>query len=242
MSDPLTYPQFHALFVVPPLVLLAGVTVCRYRDSGVAWRPWTGVFLIIAALAVGYTTPWDNFLIERGVWYYGTGRVVARIFRAPVSEYLFFVLQPAVTALWLAQLPGGVPEVDWNRRDALLGAAAGVAVGACGLALVRAETTFYLGAILAWSGPVLALQWAVGWRMLWRVRARVAVAVTVPTAYFAAVDGVALAQGVWVVTDRFTTGLAVGGVPVEEVTFFLVTNLFVVQGLVLYPWVVERWR
>jgi hypothetical protein len=32
----------------------------------------------------------------------------------------------------------------------------------------------------------------------------------------------------------------VAGLPVEEATFFLVTNLFVVQGLVLFQWVLDR--
>jgi hypothetical protein len=44
------------------------------------------------------------------------------------------------------------------------------------------------------------------------------------------------------ISDRYTTGLGLPGLPVEEMTFFLTTNLFVVQGLVLLPWVVRRWR
>ena len=44
-------------------------------------------------------------------------------------------------------------------------------------------------------------------------------------------------------SGRYTTGLVVPGLglPVEEALFFLLTNLFVVQGLVLWEWVVRRW-
>jgi lycopene cyclase domain-containing protein len=243
MFATLTYPQFHAVFVLPPLGLLLGASMYRARKRPLSRRWRAGAFLVIALLAVGYTTPWDNFLIAKGVWAYGPGRVVARVWHAPVSEYLFFLLQPALTALWLAHLPGDVVSgVSHSLRDRLAGGAAGVAVGLVGLGLLTTDATFYLGAILAWAGPVLALQWAVGWRYLARVRRRVAVAVLVPTAYLCVVDAVALSRGIWIIADRYTTGLALGVVPVEEATFFLVTNLFVVQGLVLFPWVVERWR
>jgi hypothetical protein len=31
------------------------------------------------------------------------------------------------------------------------------------------------------------------------------------------------------------------GLPIEEAVFFFLTSLFVVQGLVLYIWLLERW-
>jgi hypothetical protein len=34
--------------------------------------------------------------------------------------------------------------------------------------------------------------------------------------------------------------MSVAGLPVEEGAFFLITNLFVVQGLLLYSWVLRR--
>jgi len=48
-----------------------------------------------------YTTPWDNYLIWRDVWHYGTDRVVGTIGYVPVEEYLFFLLQPILTGFWL---------------------------------------------------------------------------------------------------------------------------------------------
>jgi len=237
----LTYLEFHAAFLTPPLAALA-VAAYRRRER-VDWRV-TGVGVaVVTALAVVYTTPWDGYLIRTGVWWYGDGRVAARVWSIPVEELLFFVLQPLLTALWTVQVAGPIVEgVRHSWRDRGVGAGAGLAVGLAGLACLTRSPTFYLGAILAWAGPVFALQWAVGWRYLLATRRRVAAAVLVPSAYLWVADWVAIDAGVWTIADAHSTGLAVAGLPVEEMVFFVVTNAFVVQGLVLLYWLVHRWR
>jgi lycopene cyclase domain-containing protein len=235
----LTYLEFHLLFLLPVLSLLSVSLLARRVDR---WRLQLAGLVVIVALALLYTTPWDNYLIAKGVWAYGEGRVAGRVGLAPLGEYLFILLQPVVAAFWLFHLRTPAVEVEVDRRDRLVGLAAGGLVTAVGAALLASDGTFYLGAILAWGGPVLALQWAVGWRYLLAARRHVALAVGVPTLYLWVADWVALREGVWVISDRYTTGLGLPGLPVEEMTFFLVTNLFVIQGLVLLPWVVRRWR
>jgi lycopene cyclase domain-containing protein len=239
----LTYLAFHLLFVVPPLAALAVTATWRERPS-----LWPGV-AVISVIAVAYTTPWDNYLIGRGVWWYAEDAVRWRIWRAPVEEYLFFVLQPVLTGVWLRHLPAlGAPlRVDRalravSARARAVGAAAGLAVAVVGLVLVTQDATLYLGALLAWAGPVLAIQWAFGWPYLWRLRRTVALGVLPPALYLCAADRAALELGVWVLSERYTTGLTVAGLPVEEGAFFLLTTLFVVQGLLLFLWVVDRWR
>jgi lycopene cyclase domain-containing protein len=235
----LTYLQFHAAFLLPAVATVATVTGVRSTDGW--WRPLRLGVPLMVGLALVWTTPWDNYLIARGVWWYGDGTVVGRLWRAPLEEYLFIAVQPLVTGLWCAQVsPPPAPRLSVQRRDRLLGAAAGAAVGLAGVAMLATPATFYLGAILAWAAPVLALQWAFGWPYLWRARRAVVAGVAVPTVYLWLADAVALRAGVWVLADRYTTGLAVGGLPIEEAAFFLVTNLFVVQGLVLLRWVMRR--
>ena len=235
----LTYLEFHLLFLVPVLSVLSLSLLARAVER---WRLQLAGLAVIVALALVYTTPWDNYLIAQGVWSYGDGRLAGRVWLAPVGEYLFILVQPVVAALWLFHLRTPAAEVGTGRRDRLVGLAAGGLVTAVGAALLTREAGFYLGAILAWGGPVLALQWAVGWRYLIAVRRHVALAVGVPTLYLWVADWVAIQQGVWVISARYTTGLGLPGLPVEEMVFFLTTNLFVVQGLVLLPWVVKRWR
>jgi lycopene cyclase domain-containing protein len=234
----MTYLEFLAWFVAPPLAALAVHRLAagdcdRFRLAGLG---------VLLALALTYTTPWDNYLVGKRVWWYGEGDVVARIWLAPVEEYLFIAAQTAVTGLWVQSLrvdhdAGFAP----SRRHAAVGLLAGAAVGAVGAAFLLRDATFYLGAILAWAAPVLALQWAVGWRYLLGRPRTVAAAVLVPTLYLASADRYAIARGIWTLSDQYTTGLTALGLPIEEGAFFLVTNLFVAQGLVLYDWVGERW-
>lgn len=239
MTPPLSYLEFHALFILPPIVLL-GWLASRRRGPWWGRRPLSGLGIVLV-LAVAYTTPWDNLLIEAGVWWYGEGAVAATVWHAPVGEYLFFVLQPILTALFLFQFP---TSADLSLRlpasHRALGAVAGLSVAAIGWQLLGATSTFYLGAILVWAGPVLAIQWAFGATYLWRVRRRTLLAILVPTVYLWIVDRIAIEMGIWVISARYTTGYTLLGLPIEEATFFLVTNAFVVQGIVLYMWLLER--
>ena len=238
-----TYVQFHAVFVLPALAVLVGAAGMRSRTTRSDVRPLA--VAVIVAVAMVYTVPWDNYLILRGVWSYGADSVAAVVWHAPVEEYLFILLQPFVAALWLHVISPGVPANDGTvvtGRDRWVGAGGGAFVSLVGVALLATDATFYLGAILVWSGPVLALQWAVGWPYLLARGQTLVVAVFAPTAYLWIADRVALESGIWILSEQYTTGLAVLGLPIEEATFFLVTNVFVVQGLLLYPWVIDRWR
>lgn len=235
MSPPLSYLEFLVAFVLVPVaaLLVAGPRLAPER------RPTARLGMtIIIAMAVAYTTPWDNYLVASGVWEYAEGSVLWRIGYAPAEEYAFIVSQAVLTALWLYRLDLPRAVRPAGRRARVAGTLAYLALAVAGLALLDGRG-FYLGAILAWAAPVLALQWAVGGHYLWAVRRRVVLAVGVPTLYLWVIDRVAIAWGLWRFSATQTTGLTLLGLPVEEATFFLVTNVLVVQGLVLFHWVVE---
>ncbi|MDZ7745358.1 MAG: lycopene cyclase domain-containing protein [Halobacteriales archaeon] len=235
------YLGFHLVFLAPLLfILLLSVWVRQLRLPR-ARVQWAGI-AILAAVAFGYTIPWEILLIGKGVWSYGEGVVLARFINIPVEELLFILVQPFITALWLYQFVETSDRplsVSLSKR--LLGALAGVAISAVGIRLYLAGgTTTYLGALLGWAGPVLALQWAFGWPYLREHVKTVAIGVGLPTVYLCAADMVAITLGIWELSPTYTTGLTVGGLPIEEVLFFLLTNLFVVQGLILWLWATDR--
>jgi len=238
-----TYFEFLAVFVLVPLVVLGGVSLRSPNPHRPPLGVSAGGTALLIVLALAYTTPWDNYLISEGVWWYGEGRVAARVWLAPLEEYLFIVLQTLLVAGWTFRCSGPVDgTVGQTWRDRILGALAGFGVSAVGVALVLGpQSTLYLGAILAWAGPVLALQWAVGWRYLLSVPRRVTVAIAVPVLYLCTIDRFAIDRGIWTISSDHTTGLAVAGLPVEEGAFFLFTTTFVVQALVLLRWVIARW-
>jgi len=231
-----SYIQFHLAFVVPALLAVVVATWLRDRS---AWRRTLGLGTpIVIVLAVAYTTPWDNYLVARRVWWYGDQTVLARIWWAPIEEYAFFVFQSLLTALWLGNLDlTDVTDVSVSRPARVGGVVVAVALGALGVvAILAGPKLLYLGAIVAWAAPVFAVQWAFGWPVLARARRTVLAGVLVPTLYLCVADRIAIEAGIWILSPTYTNGVAVLGLPIEEALFFLVTNLFVVQGLVLLRW------
>jgi lycopene cyclase domain-containing protein len=273
----LTYLQFHLLFLGVPLLCLAAATARgvalrvdgarggatpRIRALGRSFDARTVGLAVMCVLALGYTTPWDSYLIQRGAWGYGEGAVLARFLAVPLGEYLFFVLQPLLTALWLYLLPagpvgaasaaradGGTARLRGREHSGLtvgqraLGAGGGGLVALAGWLALGADGGLYLGTLLLWAAPVVAIQWAFDWPYLWARRRVVAVGVAVPTLYLWLADTIALELGIWELSPALTTGAVVPllGLPVEEAAFFLLTNLFLVQGLVLWLRVADRW-
>ncbi|WP_210408894.1 lycopene cyclase domain-containing protein [Halorhabdus rudnickae] len=236
MIEPISYLAFVLAFVAAPVLVVAGALLVTKR-----WHraQLFGAGLLVA-VALTYTLPWDDYLIRSGVWEYGS-TLVGRVGVVPYEELLFVAAQTVLTGLWttLVVRPDGCgPSV--TRRQRLGGVAAGLLVGVAGLALLSIPSSLYLGAILAWSAPVFALQWGFGWPVLVRARRSVVFALAVPTAYLWAVDRLAIGIGLWTFSAERTTGIALLGLPIEEALFFLVTNAFLVQGLVLLGWVVER--
>lgn len=231
----LRYGDVLGLFVLPPLLALAARRSWRTRprrDAAAA---------AVAALALTYTTPWDNALVARGVWTYGPERVAARLGYVPLEEYLFFVAQPLLVALWLyAWEDAWRPAVDpprGPRAARALGALVGVALTAGGAVAAAHPRGTYTAWILLWAGPVLTAQWAYGGAVLaahWR---HLLVGAGVPTLYLWAVDALAIRAGVWRLPSPTRSGWALAGLPVEEALFFLLTCVLVVQGvlLILHP-------
>ena len=224
-----TYLQFHLAFTVPAL----GALWWLRRGSGAnAWP-----IAVLCAIAFAYTTPWDNYLVARGVWSYAEGRVLATVGYVPVEEYAFFVIQTIMTALVFQVLRSrwaGVPGPPASRAVRLPAVVGFGAITAAGVAMVVSGGQWlYLGLILGWAGPVLAFMWAVSGEILWSRRRLIAAAVALPTLYLWVADRAAIGLEVWTITRETRTGVDLLGLPIEEAVFFLVTNLMVANGMAL---------
>lgn len=229
----MTYLQFHLVFILPPLLLLALTSRDSLRRLG--GRALPSLFGVIA-IALVYTTPWDSELIRRGVWGYGPERVMGTLWLIPIEEYMFFVLQPLLAGLWFyrmvpADLADSAPPsaaVRWS------GTAVFAALALLGVWLLGRREGTYMGMILAWAAPVLAAQWAL-------IAGRVAAAprafllgIGVPTVYLWFADAIAIHLGIWHISETQTLGVRFGSLPLEEATFFLATTVLCVQGLTLF--------
>lgn len=231
----MTYWQFHLVFIVPALLLLA--LVPPRPLAGEARRKSLFYLVLIAAIAFVYTTPWDNYLVYRGVWGYGTARVLGVIGYVPIEEYAFFLLQPFLTGLWFyrrLKQPPRIVSIDFVWQPRVVGGLFWAVVSVAGYFLLREDPGVYLGLILVWAGPVLAGQCAYAGHTLWSWRRPVLWGIAIPTFYLWIADRIAIGLGIWEISERYTLGRHLLGLPVEEAVFFLVTNVLVVQGLVLF--------
>jgi lycopene cyclase domain-containing protein len=226
-----TYFQFHALFILPPLLILALLA----RRRRLAWPAWRAL-LATAGIAIVYTTPWDNYLVREGIWSYGTDRVVGTIGYVPIEEYVFFLLLPAFVGLiYVLFFANDGPSSTGNKVGlALAWAFAGLALVGFALLAFASERWTYLGLILAWASPVLAGIWFFAGVFLGRRLRAVAAATFLPSAYLWVADRQAIAAGVWSIASDTSLGITPFGLPIEEATFFLMTHLLVVSGVAFF--------
>ena len=228
----MSYLKFLIIFVCLPLL----VSICAKKLLTKVNKTEYLPIALMAFVALVYTTPWDNYLIMRGVWTYPTGSVVRVLGYVPIEEYFFMVLQATLAGvLWTSW----VPHIQYiELRFSLTGALMAVLVGLVGALSLTHTAGTYIGLILIWACPPLVLQWGLGshallksfktWAPLW-------IGLSI---YFCIADYYAIFKGVWSITLATRTGWGIGHLPVEEILFFTLTNLFVLQGMCLW----RAWR
>jgi lycopene cyclase domain-containing protein len=242
----MTYFGVLLRFIAPLLVLFTALTL--YDRSGKralpqAFRTWPDYLVLLGHIAIAliYTTPWDNYLVAKQVWWYDPNLVTGiTLGWVPIEEYTFFVVQTWMTGLWVVSLMRRIPPptVKFHPRPRLRWGTA-LAVGlvwVVGLILLFTGWTrgLYMALLLVWALPPIILQLGFGADILWHYRALTLAGMLPPFLYLCLVDGLAIASGTWTINPQNTIGLDLAGIlPLEEITFFLVTNVLITFGLVL---------
>ena len=241
----MTYAGFLARFLLLPIVAGAVLLLAlerRGRERTDAWRgaPVGPSIALLVVVAVVYTTPWDNYLVATGVWWYDPDKVLGLVIGwVPIEEYTFFVLQPILAGFWLGVVARLVPPSGRAFRPSrrIRATAAAVAASAwaasVGALVAGPPAATYLALELAWGLPPVALQLGFGADILAHRARHVALAIVPLTAYLAAADAVAIASGTWTIDPAQSLGVMIGPLPLEELVFFALTNTLVVLGLVL---------
>lgn len=243
------YFGFLARFVVLPLFVIT-LLIRRDRARGrhmpaelTSWQP-EAVINALSAVAVAYTTVWDNYIIYKRVWWYDpklvTGTVIGYV---PIEEYTFFVLQTLMTGRyvqWIARRiptndePYGTPMGQTFRWGSTAALAAVWARSTAALLRGKHEKHTYLTLLLSWALPPVILQTAFGGDILWKHRRLVAAGIIPATLYLGAADSVAIKAGTWVINpEKSVDTLIAGRLPLEEGLFFLLTNTLITFGATL---------
>ncbi len=240
----MTYFGFLFWFLILPIGLLLGLHALNYR-RGQGYAQGLGrsalvTLALLVVIAVTYTTPWDNYLVARGVWGYPPERVVGvTLGYVPLEEYTFFALQTVMIGLWVLWLLRRLPRpattvVLWRWRLIPFGALMGLWVLSVGLLAGSIRSAFYFSLILVWALPPTMVQFAFGGDILRGYGKTVILGLGLPTLYLWTADTYAIRNGIWAITPIYTLGLHLpGGLPVEEAVFFLATNVLITFGLVL---------
>lgn len=238
----MTYAEFLLWFLILPASFLIVAGFCIHR-SGRFTRlnmrhHWTGV-AILACIGFVWTTPWDNYLIYQNVWDSAPERIRGRIGYVPIEEYAFFVLMPVLNGavFFLIGITGKIRSVfDGLRQKKLRVIAlvtASVLIG-FGFLMLSYPRGSYLGLVLVWFTPPVAIQWYFDPAMLIREKRTVILSTLIPLFYLSLADRFAIQNGIWNISKDLTTGLNIFGLPIEEFFFFFVTSLLLAQGMVLW--------
>lgn len=222
----MTYGWFLIVFLVVPIFLLGWVMRHDLTRRQAAW------ICGLMAVALVYTTPWDNYLVATHVWWYDPQRVLGvRFGWVPLEEYLFFLLQPILISLWVLALNRrrNFPSASLHSRLPIRWFCVAVGlivwVTAVSVLISRWKPGTYLGLELAWALPPILLQLAVGAHILWARRHSVLLTLATATLYLAVADGLAISSGVWMISPEQSLGIQLAGVlPLEEMIFFILTN------------------
>jgi len=241
----ISYFQVLVYFIFPPLILVAWITTRAIWSNlfvhrrNIKWLPYRALFTHVL-LAVIYTTPWDNYLVATGVWWYDKGLVTGlTIGYVPIEEYSFFVVQTLMTGLWVLILwrIRGLQFAFSVSRKSIRGWSLAVTATIWVAAVVMLASGWqpgrYLALILVWALIPLLLQFGFGADILWEYRSLLMLAVLPSTIYLWIVDAFAIHIGVWTIDPSQTLGIKIGPLPVEEMVFFLVTNMMITFGITL---------
>jgi lycopene cyclase domain-containing protein len=242
----MTYYGFILRFLAIPILILAIVTYYDRRkgrklpDRLSYWPAWAAILLHVA-IALLYTTIWDNYLVATRVWWYDPDLVTGiTLGWVPIEEYTFFVVQPILAGLWLFFLARRLrpvasagPLVAWLRWVTTV-VLATLWLGSI-IALIAGwgEAT-YLALELGWALPPIGLQLLFGADILWRYRRLVIISIASLTIYLSAADAVAINLGTWTINPEKSFDLLLGGIlPIEEFLFFLLTVTLITFGITL---------
>jgi len=250
----MSYFNFLLRFLVLPILIFLAIThwdnkknrqIIGFRGGRSVWTA-IGIHILLAVI---YTTPWDNYLVATGVWYYNpnlvTGLVIGYV---PIEEYTFFVVETILSGLWwwflarrvsIAFTPDPSPKRGNFTPNKLL-----AYLSTCLLVFLWLVFTYlfffgeakwtYLSIILFWALPAIFVQLLFGADILWHYRKLVAWAILVPAAYLSLIDINALEETTWSISPNQTTGILFFGIlPLEEVVFFFITNMLITFGMTL---------
>ena len=242
----MTYFGFLLRFLFIPIAIFLIITwwdnknnrqTNGFKNGNDVWK----IIFVHVMMALIYTTPWDNYLVATGVWYYNPELVTGiTIGYVPIEEYTFFVVETILSGLWWWFLARRIAEPATPFKPSKTGrlVAFGVIFVAWAiftyLLFLAGDEWNYLAIILFWALPAIFPQFLFGADILWHYRKLVFTAIFIPGLYLSLMDIIALRDTTWSIAKDQTLGILYFNIlPLEEVVFFFITNVLIGFGMTL---------
>lgn len=203
--------------------------------------------LILLAIVLLFTSPWDNFAIRCRIWDFPEERLLGRVDRLPYEEIAFFIIQTLLVVLLLGLLipttgRASLGPVDFTQPATAISTGLGLLLW-LSFGLVAGRRIWgrlhlrYAWHLLYWFLPLILLQWLFAWTILLPRWDLILVATLLVGTWLSLADWFAVREGIWFFDPAQITGWKVAGIlPWEEIAFFYLTSLLVAQSyLILVP-------
>ena len=223
----MTYLEFILFFLFIPIVILGLIYKFLLSDYKLPFA----IIVILSVVALSYTIPWDNYLIESGIWYYDRSLISSLIFSIPVEECGFMVLQTTLSVIIFSVFlrTPYTASIKFNLKGFFLS----FFLLTFGIYYSTFMSGKYLSLILLWSFLPVCLQWSFGIDTILNKLRNIFFPFIFITAYYCVIDGYAISQGIWTISEMTSLGIHFANLPLEEAVFFFFTNLFLAQAVIL---------
>ncbi|KAF8246616.1 Lycopene beta-cyclase [Wilcoxina mikolae CBS 423.85] len=247
----LEYLLVHLKYTIPPALLLT----LLFRPLQTRLDTYRIAFLL--TISVLSTIPWDSNLIANNVWGYPTRAVLGpTLFGIPIEEVFFFFIQTYTTTVfyllcnktsvhvaYLNEIHESASGARVKRQRIIGATVVGVLVCIIAKAVEMVKSGgkgMYMGLLGIWAGPFTLGLWCIAYQHIISLPLKnTLVPIAVPSVYLCAVDTLAMKRGTWVILPGTKLGIQPWRhMEIEELTFFVCTNVLIVFGLVAFDYAV----
>ena len=223
----MNYIEFLFLFTVIPVIILA-IFLRKYLD--IVYVKW---LLIVSVIAFAATAGWDNYAVYSGIWHFPEDKTLGiKLFYVPVEEYLFFFLQTFTTGL--VQLFFIKKNIDINIKKSIFLLIPLLFFQTNEILKLPFGNLNYLFHLFSWGGFFIIIQIFAGRKKIINNIFLIVMPSLIMTLYFSIADSISIGQGIWEFDPLQTTGIRLYNIPLEEILFFLVTNILITEAMILF--------
>ena len=242
----LTYFRFHMLFTIPCLCIFKIITdIQSYfskKNTNKIRIIYNGIVLL-SFIANIYTFPWDYYLIKHKIWDYSEDKIMSTFCSIPLEEISFFSLQTFLCSLiWLYNYNKfGISNYDIKNNtkyeNIYITFYSIALIGLTNYLYYRDSKYTYLNFIVTWGTPIIFIQLSYNLSNIINNYTLIFNSLATSSVLLVIFDIFAIDNFTWFINKEtsyypFTDYIAT--IPLEEITFFIITSLMCILGLTQY--------